>query len=316
VLGPQRRRIERCALSLDYIDVIRQRRCRVHGASYGPDDPDRVRLETRNFVHKVEILGVTHLREGYPLQTQAQAFDGLAKAYTVVALQDRGMSIKVVPEIGRMIALGPSSGTGDDQNLLRVPDPGEFSYPYAGGLYFTLASSYLSNSQRVLWRAGPPAKDAVLLSGQSEQGFDLEMEIRLEAGVLRTRLTAANHGPAPLPATLRCQAEYSMRRSRKAVLKYVDQSGKENNHRIEAGDVPVDVNLTLEGNQRAREQWTLAIPDSTLIIRNRFHTEDVGRCGIRWSFRGTPRIITSLWSPESLLANGQEISLECQYELT
>ncbi len=312
--GPPRRRIERCALSLDYIDMMRRRRCRVQGAFYGPDDLDRVRLETRNFVRKAETLGITHLREGYPLTSQAEAFDELAKAYDVVALDDGVVSVKIVPELGaRIIALGPSGGQGRDQNILRVPDPGEFSYPHAGGLYFTLASSYLSNAQRVIWRAEPAAKGVLSMTGLSDQGFDLDMQIRLEDGVLRVRVTAANRGPSPLPAALRCQAEFGLGPLRKTVLQYTNRSGAQRNHRIEAGNLPVDENLILEGEECARDQWTLIFPESK--IRNRFHAEEVGQCGLRGSFRLPPRLTMSLWSPEVMLANGQDVSLESQYEL-
>jgi len=316
--GPPRRRIERCLLSLDYVDVMRRRRCHVRGASYGPDDPDRVKRETQNFMRKAEKLGITHLREGYPLTAQSEAFDELAKAYSVVtleegAIEDGGVSVKIVPELGaRVIALGPAPGT---VNILRVPDPGEFSYPNAGGLYFTLASNYLSNARKVTWRAGPPAKGVVSLSGKSDQGFDLEMEVRIQGGVLRMRVTAANRGAVPLPAAIRCQAEFAMGPSPKAVLHYTTRSGAERNHRIEAGDLPVDGNFVLEGDERAREQWTLIVPESARKIRNRFRAEEVGQCEIRWSFRGAPRLNMSLWSPEVMLAAGQEVSLESQYEL-
>ena len=311
--GPPRRRIERCRLSLAYIETMRGRRCRFQGASYGPDDPARAALDTQNFVRNAGMLGITHLREGYPLTAQAEDLNGLTKAYSVVALDDGALAAKIVPELGaRVVALGPSGGAA---NVLRVPDPGEFAYPHAGGLYFSLASSYLSKVQQVTWQAGPAANGVVSLRGQSDQGVDLEMEIRLDGGILRVRVTAANHGPVPQPAAIRCQAEFALGPSRKAVLRYTTKSGAERSHRVEAGDRLVDGNFILEGDERARDQWTLISSESAPGIRNRFHTEEVAQCGIRWSFRAAPRLNMSLWSPEVVLAPGQEVRLESQYEL-
>jgi uncharacterized protein DUF4838 len=311
--GPPRRRIERCLLSLDYVETMRRRRCRLQGAFYGPDDPVRVRLETRNFVRKAETLGITHLREGYPLSAQAEDLNQPAAAYSVVALDDGALAVKIVPELGaRVVALGPSGGA---VNVLRVPEPGEFAYPHAGGLYFSLASSYLSNPQPVTWRAGPAAKGVVSLRGQSDRGVDLEMEIRLDSGIVSVRFAAANRGPAPLPAVIRCQAEFAIGPSRNADLRYTTQAGAERNHRVEAGDRPVDGNVLWEGGERPAEQWTLISSESPPGIRNRFHTDEVAQCGIKWSFRAAPRLIMSLWSPEVMLAPGQEVRLESRYEL-
>ncbi len=313
--GAPRRRIERCALSLDYIDVMRRRKCHVRGATYGPDDLEKVTLDTANFVRKAESLGITHLREGYPLTAQAKALDESLKAYSVIALDEGKLSVEIVPELGaRIIALRSSA-----RNLLRVPDPGEFAYPHAGGLSFSLTSDYASNLQHdVMWRAEPPVTGTVSLYGKSEQGFDLEMHIRVESGILHVRVMAKNRVSEPLPAALRCQAEFAIGSSHAASLRYTTASGGERNHHIgerESGERSADGNLLLIGDERPSEQWTLTTSESARKIRNGFQAAQVGQCGIRWSLRGTPRLNVILWSPEVMLAIGQAVSLETQYEL-
>jgi hypothetical protein len=311
---PARRRISRSLLSLDYVEAMRRRKCRVHGSAYGPDDLERVKRDTRDFVQKAEALGITHLREGYPLTAQAPAFEELAKNYSVVELNDGTTSVKIVPELEARIVM--LNGSGHDQNILRIPDPGEFSYPHAGGLFFSVFSDYLSHQQRSIWRVDPSANDLVSLIGQSEQGLDLNMNIRLESGILRVRFTAANPGPVSLPVALRCQAEFALRPAEKALLHYTTGPGKEKNHRIEAGAHPVDQNHTLRRDERADGEWTLAIPEANRKIRNCFHAGEVGQCGISWSFRSSPRLILTLWSPEVIVTSGEQVSLESQYQLT
>ncbi len=340
--GSARRRIERCALSLDYVDVMRRRQCYAGVDFYGPENPDRLKLETENFVHRAEMLGITHLREGYPLAAEAQAFEELGKAYPLLAIEDDAVAVKIVPELGaRVIALGPrgrqpaaAALPSTDiafagANVLRVPGPGEFSYPYAGGLRFGLASNYLSTEQRVGWRTERTAKEFTSLRGLSDQGLDLEMDFRVEAGILHIRMTATNPGPIALPAVLLCQAEFAMQpwnASRPArpyaAVHYTTRSGEERDHRIDAHDFPADDNFILEGEECARESCTLLVrqtrpnaPGSIRKIQNRFRDQQVKRSEVRWSFRSAPRVTMSLWTPEVVLASGEQISLESGYEL-
>ena len=314
---PIRRRIERCALSLDYIEVMRRRKCRMQGAVYGPDDAEKVRFDTANFVRRAESLGITHLREGYPLQAQAKAFDDSLKPYPAIPLDDGKRSIQIVPDLGaRIIALIPSGG---DANVLRVADPGEFAYPFAGGIHFSLTSDYASNSQQdVAWQSGTGTEPGtVLLRGKSEQSFELEMKIRVENGVLRVRVVATNRSPETQAAALRCQAEFAMGASREASLSYTTTSGSERIHRIERGAQPADGSLMFTGDQRPHEQMALLLPrNATHGIENRFHTEQIGQCGIRWSLRDSPHVNVILWSPEMKLAAGQKITLESDYRIT
>lgn len=312
--GAPRRRIERCALSLDYIDVMRRRKCRVQGATYGPENLEKVKLDTQSFVERAESLGMTHLREGYPLQAQAEAFEKFANAYPVLALENGTLSLQVVPDLGaRIIALCFSPGAS---NLLRVPDPGEFAYPFAGGLHFSLTSDYSSNLQQdVLWHAGPVENGSVSLHGKSELGFEVEMRIQIASGVLQVRFTATNRAANSFPVALRCQAEFAMAATGGASLSYSSGSGIERVQEIERGKHPSDGNITLSGDERPHEQWTLATSKSAPKIRNCFHDEEVGRCGIRWSVRSGPRVSMILWSPEVTLAAGQTLSMETHYEL-
>jgi hypothetical protein len=132
------------------------------------------------------------------------------------------------------------------------------------------------------------------------------MEISLDSGALRMRITVANRTPSPLPVVLHCQAELAFGPLSKAVLKYTARSGPEVTRRIEPSK---DGNVLLTGDDFPRQEW------SVLQLQNRFRAEEVAKCGIRWSFRGTPGLSMSLWSPEVLLASGQEISMESQYRL-
>jgi hypothetical protein len=299
-----RRRIERHLLSIDYVETIREKRCWLQGASYGPAEPGRVNSDTRNLLRMAEELGVTHFREGYPIHRQERDWGDLAARYAAVVLTNGAAHATVVPELqGRIIALGR-------RNRLRVPDPGELAYPRAGGICLSLSGTVIA------WQVESAARETVALTGRSDSGHALRMRIRVAGNTLRIEASVSNPGDAPLRTVILCRAEFTGGPSREAVLTYRDGAGTERERRIRLDDSGADGGAIFNGHELPQQDWTLACEDSALSVRNRFRANEVAHCAFSWSFRGTAGLNLNLVveSPEVELAPGQQVALTSEYE--
>ncbi len=135
-----RKRINRHLLSIGYVEAMREKRCLIQGESYEPADPARVRDDTQKLLKTAAELGITNLRESYPLTQQARDWGDVAARYRAVVLTGGAASATVVPELGRVVALGLSNRT--QPNILRVPDPSEWAYPHKGSIYVSLSDDF------------------------------------------------------------------------------------------------------------------------------------------------------------------------------
>jgi hypothetical protein len=304
---PARRRIERHLLSFDYVEAMRGRWCRLDGGSYLPADPARARNGIQALAAKARSLGVTHLREGYPLTDQVLELEQSAESHAAITLRDSTAAATVIPDLGAtVIALGPANR---DVNILRVADPGEFDYPRAGGLYITLGSSYVGRRQVVEWKTRSVDTVSLALEGRSDRGLTVELEVGIEGGSLRLRTKVANPGPEAQTAVLRCRAELPL--GRNAEVRF---SGHRRS--LGSGDRPADGSFVLAGADLPAGEWAFVSPELPLLLRNRFRTGDVKRCEVRWSLRGTPALSINVWTPEAVLLPREQLELETAYEFT
>src|ERR1035438_4660115 len=163
--APPPGRAERHRPSIDYLEPIRAKRCVIQGNAqgreYGPADPSQVQEKTRNLIETAKALGITNLREDYPLDRQVQDWGDVGAHYRAVVIASHETAATVIPELGRVITFGrlnsplqkslagrrPAPQADESltdrggaglrpaaTNVLRVPDPGEWAYPHAGGI--------------------------------------------------------------------------------------------------------------------------------------------------------------------------------------
>jgi len=247
---------------------------------------------------------------------QARDWGGLPARYAAVVLTDGSANANVIPELGgRVAALGRT-------NVLRVPDPGEWAYPNAGGIYVSLSDSYLTAPRAIAWQLASATREAATLTGKSDSGQALYMQIgmaqnRNSEATLRMRVTVSNPADAPARVAIFCRAEFNCGSSREAALSYRDRSGTERKQEIRLGDRTADGSALLTGGELPQQQWELACANPALRVGNRFEADQVARCGFSWSFRGAAglNISLSVASPEVELAPGQELSLTSEYYL-
>jgi hypothetical protein len=305
-----RRRTERQLLSIDYVETMRMRRCVIQGASYGPADPVRVTRETQKLLRKAEELGVTSFREGYPITRQAADWGDVATRFAAVVLTDGTATATVVPELeGRIIALGRA-------NILRVPDPGEWAYPHAGGIYVSLYEGDLTAPRIIAWQRESATRESVTLTGRSDSGRVLHMQIGIAGDVLRMRVTVSNPADSPVRLRILCRAEFACGSSREGVLAYRDRSGNERKRKIRFDDGAADGGASLTEGELPQQEWVLTSEDPALRVSNRFRASEVARCDFSWSFRGSAglNINMHVGSPEIELAQGQQLELTSEYD--
>ena len=182
---------------------MRERRCFIQGAEYRPADVNRVKSDTAKFLTTAEELGVTQLREGYPITQQASDWRDSVARYPAIILDNGPSTATVIPELdGRIIAFGRP-------NILRVPDPGEWAYPSAGGICVRLYEGGQTAPQSIAWHVASATREGVTLSGKSDSARELRMQIGIENDTLRMLVTVSNAGDSPARVRLRCAAEFA-----------------------------------------------------------------------------------------------------------
>jgi hypothetical protein len=282
-----RARINRQLLSLDYIETLRGRRFQMTGDVYRPSQSaDKL----ASFVEKAKSLSITRLREGYPIEAQAREFEQMTTDYPVVKLDG---DVAIVPALGARVLWG---------TRFRIPDPGEYLYPAAGGLYMNVASHLMGRTQRVVWRTRTAAPQAAVVEGESETGLKIELEIHVANGVLTLRARAHNPGPGAQPVVLRCQAELVFGNAR---LEYPGAA-------VALESAPA--NLDLRGAARPSREWSVVTAQER--ITNRFRGDEVERCVANWSPREPRQLILGLVSPETILKSGDSLVLSSDYSVT
>ena len=220
-------------------------------------------------VKAAEGLGVTHLREGYPIAQQARDWGNVGAQYPAVLLTAGDANVAVVPELGRIVAFGRT-------NVLRVADPGELGYPHAGGIYVVLSDGDLTVP--VEWHSESATAESVTLNGSAGAGRALVMQIGVAGDTLRMRVTVSNTASVAATVAIFCRAEFVPGHVREAALRYMDQAGRERMWRNGSG-------ILSEGGL-PKEEWVLASDDGAVRVRNRFRAGEVVRCSFNWSPRG------------------------------
>ena len=280
---PARRRISRHLLSLDYVEAMRARRCIVRGTSYGPlagGNIDRV-------VKAAEGLGITNLREGYPIAQQEQDWSEATRQYAAVHIA----GATVIPELGgRIIVLG-------EPNILRVADPGDLRYPDAGGIQVGLSVD------EVAWQEESSGSDMVALTGKSSSGHTLRLRISTAGDTLRLSVTVSAGTTAR--TVIYCRAEFACGFVREASLSYRD---------LTVALEKSDGGVVLTDEDLPRGEW--AIRCRSQQVQNRFHATEVARCGYGWSYRGPAGLTVNmtLASPEVELAPGEQLVMTSEYD--
>lgn len=301
------RRIARHLLSLDYVTAIRSRRCVFQGGFYGPRDPAVADSAAKKLVQAATGLGVTHLREGYPIQQQVRDWGDVAARYAGVvitngAITNGAISATVIPELGgRIIALGRA-------NVLRVADPGELGYPHAGGIHAGLYEGSSRQPVTVAWGGAEAAADGVVVRGATAAGHQIEVYIRFEQDAMSLRVAVTSGSEINGRLVVAVRAEFTCGGAGNAALSYLGR----------AQELAGDGRVILYEKELPGGEWSLASGLPQFRLMNRFRVQEVARCEAGWSRRNSNglNVVMTLVSPEVDLGRGAKLSLTSLYALS
>ncbi len=307
-----RRRVDRHLLSIDYVEAMKSLRYRLTGKVYAPADELGAGTRLPDFIRRADSMGITHLREGYPIAQQVRDWSDLTTPHNAISLAEGGTQATVIPDLaGRIISFGTP-------NCLRVPDPGELGYPNAGGIQIGLFDAGTGEVQVIGWRVASVTGGSVELTGETPRADNILMRIKIVGGTLQVGVSAMNSALSPARLGFLCTAEFACGRSRDVTLSYLDRSGTAQNRSIRHSDGSAYGHIAFSAGDVPRQGWMFTCARGpALQIVNRFHPEDVGHSVFAWSFRGETglTITAGLRSPDVELAPGQAFELTSEYQL-
>jgi hypothetical protein len=309
-----RTRIRKAKLAIDYLGLMRARAFEVRGDSYAPPDIDRLKENFQSFMNDVRSFGITELHEGRKLSEDEENFNNRIKPYRVVTVENAALRVDVAPELsGRVIRI-IDRRTGHD--LLRRPDPGEWSYPHVGGLTVSAFSDYLGNPYETTWELEPQTVPTELrLTGTYANGLRASRVLRLEKDepVLHTETTLENHGGAAQVVVLQSRCVVGPRNFEESSISFRRQDGRITQQRlIEAGQEPKGAE-TYDGAEQPDGEWALSEAAPGLALVNRFPKEQASRCFARWTGKTENSMTMGIWSVKRSLAPGENLKLEADY---
>lgn len=299
-----RRRVDHHVLGLDYVRVMRHRRVTLRGTALGPEAI--AASETTGLIARARALGITHLREGFPVDAHESDLAASARDFAVVRLSSGADRCVVAPELGaRVIAWQPDAAPA---NLLAEPAPGDLYYPLGEGLAPVVGSNYLESLRNVRWSVLSAAPDETQLTGATEDTLSLRCSIVLKRAALRVTISVSNTGSIAIPVIAGFQMSLPFGPESQARIDWQAPVGQSRSFAIDPGLQPVDGRLQLDGSDAPVGGFSLLRRDLHYRLAAAFSGQSVGRCGVRWSFRGPRSLSLSIWSPEADLLPGAQTS--------
>jgi hypothetical protein len=233
----------------------------------------------------------------------------------VTTLENAVWRVNVAPELnGRAIQMIDRK-TGKD--VLRHPDPGEWSYPDVGGLSVYAYSHYLADKPyEVKWelesQAGP---SEMLLTGTYANGLKARRMIRLgkDEPMVQTETTLENGSASALDVVLQSRCVVGPGSMDRAVLSFHQQDGKTVEQRlIQPGQEPRGSKV-YDGSEQPDGEWMLSEAGTGVVLVNRFPKDQVSRCFADWTGKAENAVTLGLWSAKRALAPGEALKLEADY---
>jgi hypothetical protein len=211
--------------------------------------------------------------------------------------------VDVVPALNGRVVSFVHKPSG--RQLLRGTDPGERRYPDVGGLNVTLHPDFHSESLDVEWKALADANE-LRFSGATSSGLRVRRTMRLGETGLETETVVENGTQRPLPAALHERVDFDPGNIDQASAVIDGRSRR----LIPPGAVP-NGSETLTGIQIPGGEWRISSGSQSSV--HRFDKEDVERCVLSWTAKGSPRVTLGVWSKQVQLEPGREIMLRSRF---
>jgi hypothetical protein len=306
-----RRRVLKARLPLDYYSLIRERTVQFRDGVYSPADAAGVHKRLLAFLDTLRGYGMQSIHEGKNFDWDEAQWNRYLKPFPFVTLEDATLRADIVPGLnGRVLRLIDKPSGLD---LLHRPRPGEHDYPNLGGLTASVLVDYKSKPIASTWRlvhAAPP-REAVE-EGVAANGLRLRRTWRIEDGQLKSTTRVDNPTGGPIELVLQTRAFFA---APELGFSFGEANGAWTDRVLRAPGTPPAGSQTLEGAQRPAGAWAVWRAEANLRVVNRFSPEQVERCMVDWSVRGSKRSSLNLYSPRTTLAPGQSIELRSNYQV-
>ena len=239
--GPERRRVERAALPVEYVELMQSCAYRIQGDTYAPANLDEWKASFRDFAARLRTFGIQSIREGRTLEADEKAV-GEMRTYDVVRLENEYWRLAVIPRMGGRIVEMAAKGSGRD--VLRAAKPGEDGYPALGGQMVQAYADFPLRPWNVSWRPVESPAGEAAMEGTCENGITLARRIRLEGARVRTEVTARNTSAAPVEMVLQSRAEFDPGDIDAARIRYRSNGGAEVDRTVlTAGEQPTGTDM-------------------------------------------------------------------------
>ncbi len=306
-----RRRVAKARLALDYYSLIRERTCELRDGVYSPRDPEGLHKRLLAFLDTMRGYGMQSIHEGNGFDWDQSQWSTYLKPFRAVTLEDGALRADIVPELnGRVVRLIDKASGLD---LIHRARPGEREYPNASGLTVWVQADYKGKPLSATWRlaSAAPPREAVV-EGVAANGLHMQRTWRLENGTLKSVTRVDNPTAQPVEFVIQARAFFA---SPDLGFSSGEPNGTWTDRVLRAPGTPPAGSETLEGDARPAGVWALWRPAAGLRVVNRFSRDEVARCIVDWSVRGSKRSSLNLFSPRTTLAPGQSIELRSDYQV-
>ncbi len=312
-----RKRVQKARLSIDYVKFIHSKAFVVCDGWYGPESLDKLKEHFQRILSDARSFGISEFHENRRIEEDEAAFANSIKPYRAVTLENSALQVIVVPDLkGRIITMMDKSNL---TQVIRLPDPGERTYPDTSGVAVYAVADYLqAKTYDSTWQLeGTPGAQEVRLSGITPEGLKFHRTIRLLADKLgvHTETTLENSGSAPIDAVLSARFDAPPKNLAASAITFSSQAGKTVRKPIlTPGQEPTGTDWYANPDLPDGE-WTLSEVTENISLVVTFPKDQVARCSNQWDGKGDRRVTLGVWSPKRTLAPGDSLKLEADYEI-
>lgn len=283
----------------------------------------------REFWDVVAIEKITHSQEGVPIKmiNDTHILDGirnpivlprspsLPDSLTIYRLRNRDIDVECIPGFGGRIHSLVNRRSGRDW-LTRNQSGGYNLLDQAGSELYS-AESWRSPGWNTPFRVIQSSKTRIVMQARLENGLELEREISLASGLkIRCRDSVRNASDQPCEAALRIHPVFDMMHPASMHMIVRNAAGKD--HPVNLPN-PTDASQTtanrrFRGEERPAGQWGIIDDASGEYLTHRVIAGDVAEYFVDVDYAAR-RLTLEIWSPTRILAPGEDITFEHEYDL-
>jgi pimeloyl-ACP methyl ester carboxylesterase len=277
----ERARIRKASLWVEYAALLEQRRFEMKDGWYTPVGVEPLKERFARWWKSKTELGVGYLNNDR--LEDDKAFLQRMKPYRVLTIENAVLRADIVPELSSRIVRLIDKRTGRD--IARKPNSAGINYPDGAGIFAAVHPDPGGDGFAANWEVESQTGGMAVLRGALNNGLVIRRKIELvgAGGVLRLQSVLENRGNAPKNARL--------------LTRFDTMPG-----RVE------DV-----ASEERSGEIVMRDKRSGLKIEARFQADQTNRAFVARDDQHGRRASIVLWTPQKLLATGDNVRLDVDY---